>query len=155
MDEETNYEISSSCVTKSSQSRIQDPQSNFDLIVNSNNNRKSRNVKLELDHYIEDGVLQRTSDFDILSWWRTNGLKYPTLQRIARDILAISMSIVASESALSTSGRLLSPHRSWLHPKTLEALMCAQNWLWSEIKGKKTTIYYFMKLRFFLKIYGV
>ncbi|KAK9992708.1 hypothetical protein SO802_027693 [Lithocarpus litseifolius] len=64
-----------------------------------------------------------------------NGSKYPTLQRIARDILAIPMTTVASESAFSTSGRLLSPHRSRLHHDTLEALMCGQNWLWSELKG--------------------
>ncbi|KAF8396362.1 hypothetical protein HHK36_017979 [Tetracentron sinense] len=35
------------------------------------------------------------------------------------------------ESAFNTSGRLVSPHRSLLHLKTLEALMCAQNWLWA------------------------
>uniref|UniRef100_A0A2N9GPW5 BED-type domain-containing protein n=1 Tax=Fagus sylvatica TaxID=28930 RepID=A0A2N9GPW5_FAGSY len=62
-------------------------------------------------------------------------LEYPTLQRLARDILAIPVTTVASESAFSTSGRLLSPHRSRLHPRTLEALMCAQSWLWSELKG--------------------
>uniref|UniRef100_A0A2N9E8Y2 BED-type domain-containing protein n=1 Tax=Fagus sylvatica TaxID=28930 RepID=A0A2N9E8Y2_FAGSY len=67
--------------------------------------------------------------------WNHNGLKYPTLQRLARDILAIPVTTVASESAFSTSGRLLSPHRSRLHPRTLEALMCAQSWLWSELKG--------------------
>ena len=39
------------------------------------------------------------------------------------------------ESAFSTSGRLISPHRSRLHPKTLEALMCAQSWLLNEIRG--------------------
>ncbi|GJZ47739.1 zinc finger BED domain-containing protein RICESLEEPER 2-like protein [Tanacetum coccineum] len=38
----------------------------------------------------------------------TNGSKYPTLQRIAKDILAIPVSTVASESAFSTSGRLIS-----------------------------------------------
>uniref|UniRef100_A0A2N9HD18 HAT C-terminal dimerisation domain-containing protein n=1 Tax=Fagus sylvatica TaxID=28930 RepID=A0A2N9HD18_FAGSY len=64
-----------------------------------------------------------------------NGLKYPTLQRLARDILAILVTTVASESTFSTSGRLLSPHRSRLHPRTLEALMCAQSWLWSELKS--------------------
>uniref|UniRef100_A0A2N9G9L2 HAT C-terminal dimerisation domain-containing protein n=1 Tax=Fagus sylvatica TaxID=28930 RepID=A0A2N9G9L2_FAGSY len=46
---------------------------------------------------------------------------------------------VCSESAFSTSGRLLSPHRSKLHPKTVEALMCAQNWLWAGIKGTSST----------------
>uniref|UniRef100_A0A2N9GLE9 BED-type domain-containing protein n=1 Tax=Fagus sylvatica TaxID=28930 RepID=A0A2N9GLE9_FAGSY len=65
-------------------------------------------------------------------------LEYPTLQRLARDILAIPVTTVASESAFSTSGRLLSPHRSRLHPRTLEALMCAQSWLWSELKGSSS-----------------
>ena len=57
------------------------------------------------------------------------------LQRIASDILVIPITTVTSEFAFSTSGRLLSPHRSRLHPKTIEAIMSAQNWLWSEIKG--------------------
>ena len=69
-----------------------------------------------------------------LAWWKCNGLRYPTLQRIVRDILVIPITTVALESAFSISGRLLSPHYSWLHPKTIEALMCAHNWLWSEIK---------------------
>ena len=79
--------------------------------------------------------MPRIVDFDILAWWKCNGPKYPTLQRIARDILAILVSIVALESSFSTSGRLLSPHRSKLHQKTVEALMCAQNLLWAEING--------------------
>ena len=91
--------------------------------------RKKRcgNIKLELDRYLEDDLMPRTVDFDILTWWKSNGPKYPTLQRIARDILAIPVSIVASESSFSTSDRLLSPHRSKLHQKTVKALMCAQN----------------------------
>ena len=73
--------------------------------------------------------------YDILAWWKSNGLKYPTLQRIAKDILVIPITTVASKSTFNNSGRLLSPHRSRLHPKTIEAMMCAQNWLWSEIAG--------------------
>ena len=59
--------------------------------------------------------------------WKSNGLKYLTLQRIARDILVIPAIIVVSESAFSTNGKLLSPHHSRLHPKTIETMMCAQN----------------------------
>ena len=99
--------------------------------------KKGGNIKLELEHYLEDDLMPRTLEFDILAWWKSNGPKYPTLQCIARDILAIPVSIVTSESAFSTSGRLLSPHRSKLHAKTVEALMCAQNWLWAEIKGNQ------------------
>ena len=79
--------------------------------------------------------MPRISDFDVLSWWKTNGIKYPTLQMIVRDIYAIPVSTVASESAFSTGSRMVSKHRSRLHPNTLEALMCAQSWLGNEMEG--------------------
>ena len=59
--------------------------------------------------------MPRTLEFDILAWWKSNGPKYPTLQCIARDILVIPVSTVASKSTFRTSGRLLSPHHSKLH----------------------------------------
>ena len=62
---------------------------------------------MELDQYLENDLMPRIVDFDILAWWKSNGPKYPTLQRIARDILAIPMSTVVSESSFSTSGQLL------------------------------------------------
>ena len=94
------------------------------------------NVTSEVDHYLGEKVLSRVPNFDILSWWKSSGLKYPILQSIARNVLAIPMSTVASESAFSTSGRMVSKHRSRLHPITLEALMCAQSWLWkSQYEG--------------------
>ncbi|KAF7113402.1 hypothetical protein RHSIM_RhsimUnG0129100 [Rhododendron simsii] len=46
-----------------------------------------------------------------------------------RDVLAMPMSTVASECSFSTSGRVVSPSRNRLHPKTLEALTCTQTWL--------------------------
>ena len=90
---------------------------------------------MEFDHFIDEGVLKRNEEFDILAWWKNNGLKYHILQKIAKDILVILVITVASKFAFSTSGRLLSSHYSRLHPKTMEAMMCAQNWLWSEISG--------------------
>ncbi|KAG8366458.1 hypothetical protein BUALT_Bualt17G0082100 [Buddleja alternifolia] len=80
-------------------------------------------------------MLLNGNSFDVLSWWKVNGLKYPTLQAMERDILAIPISTVASESAFSTSGRLISPHRNRLHPSTVEALMCSRSWLWKEANG--------------------
>ncbi|GKB42927.1 zinc finger BED domain-containing protein RICESLEEPER 2-like protein [Tanacetum coccineum] len=91
-------------------------------------------VPEELDHYLKERVCNPNMKLDILAWWKINGLKYPTLQTIARDILAIPISTVASESCFSTSGRLITPHRSRLKPNTLEALMCSQSWLVNEIQ---------------------
>ncbi|XP_021984938.1 zinc finger BED domain-containing protein RICESLEEPER 3-like [Helianthus annuus] len=95
----------------------------------------SGGIILELDHYLQEKVCPPDIELDILAWWKTNGLKYPILQKIARDVLAIAITTVASESSFSTSGRLVSPHRSRLHPSTLEALMCAQSWLLNEIRA--------------------
>ena len=111
----------------------QDPLSQYDLFVHST--IRESGVKSKLDYYLDEPVLPRISDFDVLGWWKTNGIKYPTLQKIVRDIYAIPISAVASESAFSTSGRMVSKHRSRLHPHTLEALMCTQSWLGGEMKG--------------------
>ncbi|KAL5568771.1 hypothetical protein UlMin_025346 [Ulmus minor] len=110
-----------------------DPLSDYDLFV-------SRKIpidlgKSELDKYLKEPVMPRSTEFDILIWWKTNGIKYPLLSFIARDILAIPVTTIASESAFSTGDRVVSPNRNRLHPKTLEALVCVQDLLWKENKG--------------------
>ena len=105
----------------------QDPLSQYDLFVHST--IRESGVKSELNYYLDEPVLPRISDFDVLGWWKTNGIK------IVRDIYAIPIFTVASESVFSTSGRMVSKHRSRLHLHTLEALMCTQSWLGGEMKG--------------------
>ncbi|CAJ2643835.1 unnamed protein product [Trifolium pratense] len=85
--------------------------------------------KNEVDLYLTEPREKKNPDFDLLNWWKVNSTKYPTLGLIARDILAMPISTVASESAFSTGGRVLSCYRSSLTPHTVEALICAQNWL--------------------------
>ena len=52
--------------------------------------------------------------------------KYYILSCMARDILVI---LVSLESAFSKGGRILYSLCSSLIPTTVEALICAQNWL--------------------------
>ncbi|KAK2641412.1 hypothetical protein Ddye_023175 [Dipteronia dyeriana] len=80
-------------------------------------------------------VYNNSHDFDILSWWKGHKGKYPILAKVARDILVIPLSTVASESTFSVGGRFLSSQLRRLHPDTLEALMCTQNWIWAPIRG--------------------
>jgi hypothetical protein len=87
---------------------------------------ESMNLKSELDRYLEDGLVPLdTKGFNVLEWWKVAGTRYSTLRRIARDIYAIPVTTVASEYAFSTSGRVLSDHRSRLTPQMSEALMCS------------------------------
>ncbi|KAH0725540.1 hypothetical protein KY284_001405 [Solanum tuberosum] len=51
---------------------------------------------------------------------------------MARDVLAIPISSVASECAFSTRGHILDSFWSSLTPKLIQALVCLQDWHQSE-----------------------
>ncbi|KAL4574973.1 hypothetical protein LXL04_021813 [Taraxacum kok-saghyz] len=65
----------------------------------------------------------------LMSWWKTNSAKYPTLAKIARDILAVPATSVASEAAFSVGGRIIDECRSSMATETVEALVTTQDWL--------------------------
>ena len=89
-------------------------------------------LKNEVDKYLLDDCENCFDDsFDLLNWWKVNGGKYKVLSNVAKDILSIPISTVASESAFSTGGCILDPFRTSLSPNMVESLICGQNWLCS------------------------
>ncbi|XP_074352250.1 zinc finger BED domain-containing protein RICESLEEPER 1-like [Apium graveolens] len=86
-------------------------------------------ARSELDVYLEESRVSGDQKFDILNWWKGNCVRFPILSQMARDILAIPVSTVASESVFSTGGWVLDAFRSSLSPVIAEALLCAQDWL--------------------------
>ncbi|GJU53751.1 zinc finger BED domain-containing protein RICESLEEPER 2 [Tanacetum coccineum] len=48
---------------------------------------------------------------------------------MAHDLLAVQSSTVASESAFSTSGRIISERRSRLTPESVEVCVCLKDYL--------------------------
>ncbi|GJX25933.1 zinc finger BED domain-containing protein RICESLEEPER 2-like protein [Tanacetum coccineum] len=67
--------------------------------------------------------------FDVLGFWKEKETMYPVLSRMAMDIISVQASSVASESAFSTSGRVLSIRRTRLTPASLEMCMCLKDHL--------------------------
>ncbi|OMO53293.1 hypothetical protein COLO4_36785 [Corchorus olitorius] len=72
-------------------------------------------------------VKQGAPPFDVLKWWRLNGPRFPTLSLLAKDVLVVPVSTVASESAFSIDGRVFDVYRSSITSKIVQALICAQD----------------------------
>lgn len=85
--------------------------------------------KSELDLYLEEPLIDRKQEIDILMWWKSLLYRSPSLVRLARDVLSIPITSVASESAFSVGGRILKPTRSSLTSESVEALICTRNWI--------------------------
>ncbi|CAO2044570.1 unnamed protein product [Urochloa humidicola] len=90
---------------------------------------ENREMNSELTRFLKENCEENNEKFDILNWWKVNSRKYPVLSKLAKDILAVPVSTVASESAFSTSGRIISSFRTSLSPKMVEALICGQSWI--------------------------
>lgn len=88
--------------------------------------------KSELETYLEEKKLPRVENMDVLNYWSTNQFRFPILSQMARDVLTIPLSTVASESSFSVGGRVLDAFRSSLKPQTVEAVICLRDWVFGE-----------------------
>ncbi|CAH9083957.1 unnamed protein product [Cuscuta epithymum] len=123
-------------------------------ISNNNNNKSgltefdafimettSQLAKSELDQYLEESLLPRVHEFDVVGWWKLNRMKYPTLSKMARDILTVPVSTVTGESVFSTVGpKEMDRYRCSLRPETVEALVCAKDWQQNESASNSITV---------------
>jgi hAT family C-terminal dimerisation region len=66
--------------------------------------------------------------FDLCTWWRDNSGQYPTLSRLARDLLAIPAMSAKNERNFSSAGYLISSRRTELNMRTVEATECLRHW---------------------------
>jgi hypothetical protein len=108
-----------------------DPEARFKAYLAGKKTKTSWGTA-EIDLYLEESTVPIDSpSFDILKWWSINSLRLPTLAILAKTILMTPMTSIASESAFSTGGRVLSDSRNRLKPATLEALICGQDWIFT------------------------
>nr|KAJ0223547.1 hypothetical protein LSAT_V11C200097660 [Lactuca sativa] len=88
-----------------------------------------QDIKTEVDIYLADRKEKRDPKFDLLGWWKANSIKFHILSKLARHVLAMSISTVASESAFSTCDRVIDKYRSSFNTETAEAFICIQDWI--------------------------
>uniref|UniRef100_A0A803LP37 BED-type domain-containing protein n=1 Tax=Chenopodium quinoa TaxID=63459 RepID=A0A803LP37_CHEQI len=89
---------------------------------------RTQTKKSQLESYLEESELDLNMELDILEYWQQNVVRFPELAILARDLLTIPVSTVASESSFSVGGKTISSNRSSLKPSTVQALVCVQDW---------------------------
>jgi len=71
---------------------------------------------------LNEGLEEDEVGDDVLGWWKVHGPRYPVVARMARDVLAVPVSTVASESAFSAGGHTLDSFRTSLTPKVSDSI---------------------------------
>ncbi|CAN4094386.1 unnamed protein product [Withania somnifera] len=92
---------------------------------------ESSNAKTQLDLYLEEANLDRKTNpnLDVLGFWKDNRLRYPELSLMARDVLSVPITTVASESAFNTGGHVIGMFRTSILPANAEAKLCTRDWI--------------------------
>ncbi|KAL8157067.1 hypothetical protein AgCh_001966 [Apium graveolens] len=115
-----------------------DPKIFRDMIIDAvefdalENDLSSAVEKTELDRYLEEKRLNHAIDIDVLEYWGTNCARFPNLALMAKDVLSIPISTVASESAFSVGGKVLDQYRSCLAHNIVESLICIHDWKFNQ-----------------------
>lgn len=81
----------------------------------------------ELDRYYRLNLPQQVDD--PIQWWLSQQSSFPTLSKLALDLLAIPAMAADCEREFSLAKLTLSSQRHSLQPETLEKLQCLKNWL--------------------------
>ncbi|MBA0843576.1 hypothetical protein Goarm_000751, partial [Gossypium armourianum] len=93
------------------------------------NKSSTKSEKSQLDIYLEELKLELNSQIDVLDYWSKISVRYNEFSLLARDLLTIPISTVAFESAFSMGKKVITPLRSSLKPKMVQAVVCFDDWM--------------------------
>ncbi|TYI92702.1 hypothetical protein E1A91_D02G088700v1 [Gossypium mustelinum] len=93
------------------------------------NESSTRSEKSQLNIYLEEPELELNSQIDVLDYWSKSSVRYNELSLLA-----------PSESAFSMGKKVTTPLRSSLKPKTVQVVVCFDDWM--RAKGFSAGNYY-------------
>lgn len=101
------------------------------IYVDEASSKFSNSRSKELDEYLEAPRVTRNTD--ILEWWQKHDSIYPSLARMARDVLSTLASSVPIERFFSTGSLTMTAKRTRLGDESLKSLMCINSWFKSHL----------------------
>ncbi|KAL6189159.1 hypothetical protein ACLB2K_040549 [Fragaria x ananassa] len=81
-----------------------------------------------------DSVIVPNDEDEDFAEWRSHEEVYHVLSLIARDLLSVPASMVASEAAFSAGRRVVSKNRASLSPSTIQAVICLKDWKLADVR---------------------
>jgi len=86
--------------------------------------------RTQLDTYLNEPTLDFyfLEHMDVLELWKNNSQRFSNLALMARNLLSIPITMVASESAFSIGSRILNKYRNSLLLENVEAIICTSSW---------------------------
>jgi hAT family C-terminal dimerisation region len=99
---------------------------------NSGGKRKGRKKirRSDLEDYLTDEPCPIGAIKDPIEWWRTIGKReYPTLYKLAIDLLATPATSCECEGVFSQAGKLITDERNRLGLEVIEAIELQKDWL--------------------------
>jgi hypothetical protein len=90
--------------------------------------QEERGMPDELNQYLDETLAPTNTD--VLAYWRSKEVVWPTLSAMARDHLAVPATSASSERAFSAGADLhLDGKRNSLNTQAISAILLQQNWL--------------------------
>ena len=85
--------------------------------------------RTQLDIYLDEPTFEFDflEQMDVLQWWKNNSLRFSDLSLMARDVLSIPITTMASESSFNIGSRILNKYRNCLFPENVEAIICSSS----------------------------
>ncbi|PPR92893.1 hypothetical protein GOBAR_AA27782 [Gossypium barbadense] len=109
---------------------IKCPHSFLTLMVIESSTKSERS---QLDINLEEPKLELNSQIDVLDYWSKSSIRYREISFLARDLLAILISIVRGKKVITSLN-------SSFKPKTVQAIACFNDWM--RAKGFSMGNYY-------------
>jgi hypothetical protein len=105
-----------------------DSESEFGNAINRRSTQQQKPLITgpdELSQYLDEGPVayDKVPIRKVLHWWKKNASRFPTLSKMARDVLAVPASGCMIEREFSISGRIETWQRNRLSPKRISDVM--------------------------------
>ncbi|CAK8578866.1 unnamed protein product [Lathyrus sativus] len=89
--------------------------------------------KSELDIYLDESNLDFRcyEDMDVLQWWKSNNSRFPDLSIMARDLLSVPITTVASDLDFCVGLGLFNKNENRMLQIDMDPRFCIRNWMYN------------------------